>query len=294
MRRRLLLIVNPKAGLAQGHRFIRELAKIFSDAGYSVMIHITDSRGDACGITRDYGAQYDTVVCVGGDGTLNEVINGLMALEKKPKLGYIPAGTTNDFAASLNLSRNMTQAAYDIASGREHVIDVGKFDERYFSYIASFGAFTEASYNSSQDLKNTFGRLVYVLEGIKDIANLRSHHIRVESENGVFEGDYIFGAFSNSTSIAGMIKLADSAVDFNDGMFETMLIKMPENLAEVNKIVNSLLTRKYSEDVISFFHSSRAAVTLSEPTAWTVDGEYARIDNRVEICNVRDALTMLY
>lgn len=293
MSNKILFIVNPRSGTMKGKRNMPAIEKLLSDQGYEVDTRLTTARGDACEFARSHSGGCDMIICSGGDGTLNEVLSGLMSIDERPPVGYIPSGTTNDFASSLKISKKPLTAAKNILSGTPRSLDLGMLNDRYFTYVASFGAFTDASYSAPQSLKNVLGKLVYVLEGIKDIGNIRKRRVRFETDDGVYEDDYIFGAVSNSTSIAGMIRLEASLVDFNDGLFEVMLIKCPKNIIELNKIINSLLSQKYDPDVLTFFHTSRALVTADPEMPWTLDGEFAHGCEKIEIKNIRNAFRLI-
>lgn len=240
-------------------------------------------------------AGMDTVICCGGDGTLNETITGLMSIspEKRPRLGYIPAGSTNDFAASLGLPSTLRGAARMAVGTTESPIDVGRFTPighddlpmRYFSYIASFGIFTAASYSTPQSVKNVIGHLAYVLEGAKDLANIHPHHALFELADGTrLEGDYVFGAVTNTTSAGGIFKLPAGSVSMSDGEFEVFLVHNPRTLVELNKIASALMSTNFGGcPMIEFHHTSSVTVRLDQPLSWSLDGEEAMGGTTVEI-----------
>ncbi len=226
MSRRMLVVRNPKAGTFLAQNTFLEAAGVIFKSDYNVYVYSTQARGDATRVVREEGAGYDCVVAFGGDGTLSEVINGLMRLENPPVLGYIPAGTTNDFAAGLGIPRNIIRAAETVLEGEPAEIDVGCFNgERYFSYVASFGSFTKASYSAPQEAKNLLGYTAYLLEGLKGLGELRPYRVAVSTERGLFEGDFIFGAISNALSVGGVLKLSGSEVDLGAGLFEVIMIR---------------------------------------------------------------------
>lgn len=238
---------------------------------------------------------YDTVICCGGDGTLNETVNGLMSIpaDDRPALGYIPAGSTNDFAASVGLSSSLRGAARAAVSEQEMPLDIGlfrplgqeAFPSRFFTYIASFGLFTAVSYSTPQSVKNTMGHLAYLLEGVRDLANIQPHHARVELSDGrVLEDDYVFGAVTNTTSAGGMVKLPADCVSMSDGELEVLLVHHPRTVTELNKIVTALLQQDFDGcPLIDFCHAERASFTLTEPLRWSLDGEEACGGQHVEI-----------
>ncbi|MBQ4313713.1 MAG: YegS/Rv2252/BmrU family lipid kinase, partial [Clostridia bacterium] len=241
----------------------------------------------------DFAGEHDLVVCIGGDGTFNEVINGIVTSGAKTPLGYIPAGSTNDFANSLGLSSNIMTAAQNIMDGTPHSIDVGSFGDRYFSYVASFGAFTKASYSTPQNLKNALGHLAYVLEGIKDIPTIHSEHLRFELPDRALEGDYIFGAISNSTSLGGILKINPALVDIGDGLFEMLLIKVPRNADELLRIITALTKQQYDIDMIDFISASSVTVHAGVGLSWSLDGEMAVTDRTTLVSNVHHAISIV-
>jgi YegS/Rv2252/BmrU family lipid kinase len=242
----------------------------------------------------EYGHRNDLVVCCGGDGTLNEVVSGVIKLGLPLPLGYIPSGTTNDFASSLKISSHKESAAKAIMSGKERKLDIGLFNNiRNFCYVASFGAFTESSYTTPQSYKNSIGHLAYVLEGVKDIPNIRPYHVKVEANDQVYEDDYLFGAVSNSTSIGGIMKLDSSKVDLNDGLFEIMLIKTPKSPIDISRMLFSITKRDYNDKMIDFIKASEATFYMDEGISWTVDGEYIAGGSKIQIKNIPNAITFL-
>ena len=289
----LLLIMNPIAGQRRAAKFLAEIIALFSGYGYENIVYITAARGDGARIAKEHAHRADLVVCVGGDGTLNEVLDGVLRSGAGVPIGYIPAGSTNDFATSLSLSRNVIQAARDIMEGAPQPLDVGRFNDRHFSYVASFGAFTEASYGTPQSAKNALGHLAYVLEGVRELANLHPVHLRVEADGVVHEGDYLYGAVSNATSIGGILTMDPDRVDMNDGLFEVTLIRMPENLIDLSAIVHALTFRQYDMPLIDFFSAGRLCVSTGEDVPWTLDGEFEKGAQQVEIVNLHGAIRLL-
>ena len=235
--KKVLLIINPVAGKTKGRTATFLLADGLCRAGYVPTTYITGARGDARQITEQLAPHHELVICCGGDGTLNEVIDGLLDCGKQIPLGYIPAGSTNDFASTLHLKMQPVAELRDILDGHDDVMDVGLFnDTRHFSYIASFGIFTAASYNAPQSTKNALGHLAYLLEGSKELFAVQSHQIIAETVDKRYEGDYLFGAVCNSTSVAGLVKLNAGIVDMSDGLFEVILVRRPTNAAELARI----------------------------------------------------------
>lgn len=294
MEKRLLLVMNPCAGIKKANRYLPDLLRLFSDYGYVSTAYMTGKRGDGTEFARTHAAEADLIVCIGGDGTLNEVIEGLLKSGADCPLGYIPAGSTNDFAASLKISSNVMQAARDIMEGRPRTIDLGSFNGRCFSYVASFGAFTEAAYSTPQEVKNMLGHLAYIFEGMKDLANIRPIHLRLETDSGnAFEDDYIFGAISNSTSIAGFLTMDPTRVIIDDGLFEITLIKMPTAPMDLSRILYSLQTQQYDDKLIHACTAARAVIHSPAAVPWTLDGEYARGETDIIVENLHNALRLV-
>lgn len=290
---RMLLIVNPRAGTMQSQRNLFKIVDSFCAAGYEVTVRITQAAGDAYATAAACGGRYDMVVCVGGDGTLNEVTNGLMSLPVRPRLGYIPCGSTNDFASSLRLPKRPLDAVGKILAGAPCPIDVGRFKDRYFNYVASFGAFTESSYAAPQATKNYLGHLAYILEGIKDLPKIRPYYVRVTVNNRTFEDEYIFGGVTNTLSMGGILKLDRLDVSLSDGVFEIILVKNPVNAIEVQKIISSLTRQQFDTDLIEIFRADRAEFVMDEPLVWTLDGERAQGDTRTVIEIIPGAIEIM-
>ena len=293
MERKLLLIVNPVAGMMKTKTTLFNITNTFCKEGYFVTTQITQHRGHATELVIKYGASFDIIVCCGGDGTLNEVIEGLLKADINTPLGYIPSGSTNDFANTLQLSSKPTQAASDIITGSEYKLDIGLFGERYFSYIASFGAFTAASYKTAQEVKNTIGHMAYILEGIRELPTIQPYHVTFATEDKVYDGDYIFGSITNSTSVAGLVKLRGDLVDLCDGLFEVILVKNPQNIAQLNKIISSIVTSDFNNEMFEFFKASKLSIVSAESLSWTLDGEHVPDVSRVKISNIPGAVTLV-
>lgn len=289
--KKLLLIVNPCAGKKKVNRFLSQIISLFNRADYAVTVHITAARGEATTVAAECAAQFDVVVCAGGDGTFNEVVSGLVRVNAACPLGYLPAGSTNDFANSLGLSTNLLQATRDIISCEPMQFDVGKFADRFFSYVASFGAFTRASYATPQSAKNALGHLAYLLGGIKELTSIRGYDVKVETDTGeVFADSYIFGAISNSTSVGGVLTLNEKLVDLSDGLFEVLLIRKPRNAAELGRCVTDLLRQCYDSPMITFCSAKKVAITADPNMDWTLDGEQEKGHETVIAENLHHAV----
>lgn len=296
MSKKLLFIVNPKAGRTKSRGPLFDAASVYSEAGYLVSIRMTRRRGDATRLVESMGGEFDLIVCHGGDGTLNETVSGLMRLppESRPQISYLPGGSTNDFAASLNISPECAVAAQSAMRMRPRVLDVGKFGRRYFVYVASFGAFTKASYSVPQDVKNVFGHFAYILEGVRDLDTLRPYPMKLTADGEVLEGEYLFGAISNSTSIAGMMKLSPEDVAFDDGEFELLLVPVPKSPMQLQLLTRALMYQEYSESEGMIFRHVRSVVAETEQNIpWTLDGEFVPGAPRIDISIEENSIEML-
>jgi len=294
MSKKLLLIVNPCSGKAKMKNELLKVVQVFSDADYIVTVYPTKAREDATVRTRKVTpGEFDLVVVCGGDGTLNEAISGFMETGVKVTLGYIPAGTLNEWSSNIGIARNILKAAQDIPTGQEITLDTGKFGDKYFTYTASFGAFTSASYSVPQNVKNTFGQAAYFFEGIKELTNLKSYHLKFECEEKTVEGDYIFGGISNWMSLGGVLKLNESMEKLNDGFFEVLLIKKPDNIIKYQPLIDAILHKKFDYDGMEFFHTRRITVSGGEGLSWTLDGEYAEGKDVITVENIHSGITLV-
>lgn len=291
--RKLLMLVNPRAGRNKSRGPLFEAASLFSDAGYLLSIHQTTAPGDAAATAEREGGNYDLVVAVGGDGTLNETITGLLRLDRPPLLGYLPQGSTNDFAASLRISGNPVTAARAITAAQPRALDIGRWNDRRFVYVASFGAFTRTSYTASQSAKNALGHFAYILEGMMDLNSLRPYRVRLTADGEVLDGEYLFGAVCNSTSVGGLMKLDPERVVLDDGKFEILLVPSPRTPADLQNLIFALLNQQYDSEGLVFRHVSALHLETEEDLPWSLDGEYAASAPAVDIVNCRQALKML-
>lgn len=297
-RKKLLLIMNPKSGIMLAPKYLSEIVGKFSNAGYLTQILMTMGSGDARRFAMKYAADADIVVVSGGDGTLNEVIDGLITEGLKTKIGYIPAGSTNDFANSVGLPKSIFDCTDTIINGTPTSLDIGNFNGRYFSYIASFGAFTSTSYSIPQNVKNILGHTAYVLGGIKDIMSIKSVHAKIVADEGtpnevVSEGDFIFGAVCNSTSVGGILRLDRFDVDMNDGLMEVLLVRMPRDPMDLSDIVTSMLGGSFRSDQIELFSAKDIRVEIDSGTHWTLDGEYEEGSDICNITTIRSAISLI-
>lgn len=292
--KKILIIANPKAGKAKIKNDILKIIQVFSNGGFDVTVYPTKARGDATVKAQSLSqGEYDRVVVCGGDGTLNEVITGLMRSGIVCTLGYIPSGTLNEWSSSLKISRDTTVAAQDIITGTKIDLDVGKFDDKYFSYTASFGAFTEASYSAPQGVKNAIGQAAYFFEGLKSIGHIKPLHLRFKCDDREIEDDFWFGAVSNSMSVGGIVKFKDSVVNLNDGLFEVLLIKKPTKIAQFKSIVDGILRQDFTQDGIEFFHTRNVIVSGGADVPWTLDGEYCPGKEELTLSNIPSGLHLI-
>ena len=290
----MLFIMNPVSGQKRAAKFLPDLISLFNGAGYEVITYLTAATGDASRIARERGHVADLVVCCGGDGTLNETITGLIQAKVDVPVGYIPAGSTNDFASSLKLSGNIMQAAQEVLDGEPVSFDIGLFGNRYFSYVASFGAFTKSSYATPQSVKNALGHMAYVLGGITELSQLRKEHIRIEIDNMVIEDDFIFGAICNSTSVGGVLQLDPKIVDMSDGKFELMLVRAPKNLTEITECIQAVQNLDYTQcSMITFGSVSELTVYADPNMTWTLDGEREDGHEKIWVENLHHAIRLI-
>ena len=278
-----LFIINPVSGKKQILPHLPQIIRRLMDAGYLVTTAVTAERGEATDFASRYGGVYDLICCSGGDGTLNETLSGLARAGHHVPLGYIPCGSTNDFALSRSLSLDIDEAAENIASGSCRYFDVGCFGSHYFSYVAAFGAFSWLSYTTDQNLKNLLGHAAYILDGIRDLSKIKPYHVRLTADGKLHEGDFLFGAICNTTSIAGTLELPAQTVDAGDGLFEVLLVHAPKTLPEYEPVIRGLLTQDYSSPLIEFFQAEELHVVNPPDMDWSLDGEFPGHYDEVDV-----------
>ncbi len=297
LEKRLLFVINPYSGRTeirtQGVMIIDQFIK----AGYTVEVYTTQSAGDAIDYVERNGTRFDRIVCCGGDGTVNETLNGIMRLAQRPTLAIIPAGTTNDYAYTLHVPFSMPEAADVAAADKLFNIDVGSFNGRFFTYVAAFGIFTDVTYETPQSAKNILGSVAYIIEGVKRISSLRSYHVRVDYDGGEpIEDDFILGLFSNTVSVAG-IRTAFTDAELDDGLLEITLIKTPRTLLDAQAVLNLLLDFDNANlegvEFLRTIKTKSARVTCNEPLSWTVDGESGGVHMEADIRNVPRAINIV-
>ena len=292
--KKMLFVMNPYAGTRRGAKELSEILAVFNQANYEETTYMTSGTGDAFKIAKERSEGMDVVVCCGGDGTLNETMSGLLDAGRDIPIGYIPAGSTNDFASSLKLSLNPIQAAKDIVEGEPVAYDAGRFGNRYFTYVASFGAFTRVSYNTPQYVKNALGHTAYLLSGISELSQIRDIHIRMEMNGQVIEDDFLFGAISNSTSVGGILTLSPDRVDMGDGLFEILLVRKPRNFTELTECVTAMQNMDYFAcPNITFCSASSVQISTYEDMNWTLDGEKAEGDKEILVENLHHAMRLI-
>lgn len=284
MKKHMMLLINPVAGRGLVKTNFGEALEVFYSGGYIPTVYFTEYAGHARELARDFGGDYDLLVCLGGDGTLSDVMSGLAELPEHPPIGYIPIGTANDVATTLGLSHNLLRAARDIVNGRAIPYDLGLMSSgETFSYVAAFGAFTDVSYQTSQQVKQALGHLAYILEGMTRLTKLKHYKTRVEYDGGIIEEDLCFGGVTNSTSVAGLVRLDDSLVGLGDGKFELILIRTPTSVIGLNSIISGILSRNYNNEYVTVLQTSKVRFTFEEPVPWTRDGEDGGMHDQITL-----------
>lgn len=293
MKKKLLFVFNPRSGKGQIKSRLLDIVDTMVKEEYEVTIHPTQASRDAQRLVEKEAAAYDLVVCSGGDGTLDEVVTGMMKNKKKVPIGYIPAGSTNDFAKSMKIPKDMVRAARTAVKGKSFSCDIGSFNNDYFVYVAAFGLFTDVSYETSQDLKNLLGHVAYILEGAKRLFPLPTYTLRVESEEEVIEDTFLYGMVSNSVSVGGFKGVIGQEVQLDDGEFEVTLIRSPRNPLELNRIIACLTNITSETDLIYSFKTKHITFQSEEPIPWTLDGEFGGSHQQVTIENIQKALKII-
>lgn len=294
--KKLLFIFNPNAGKGLVRPKLADMLDIFVKAGYEVTVYPTQKYRDGfykVANTAELAELYDLVVCSGGDGTLDEVVTAMMQKEHPIPIGYIPTGTTNDFAKSLHIPKDMLKAADTAVNGEVFACDVGSFNEDIFVYIAAFGIFTDVSYQTRQEMKNVLGHLAYVLEGMRRLYNVPSYHIKVTHDDEVIEENFIFGMVTNSRSVGGFRNMTGKNVVFDDGEFEVTLIKTPKSPLALQEIIASLLIEQIDTKHMYTFKASHLTFEAIEEIPWTLDGEFGGEHDHVSIHNRKKELKIM-
>lgn len=300
--KKALFILNPYSGKGQIRNHLLEIVDILVKDGYEVTVYPTQEQGDASRAMRERKKSYELIVCSGGDGTLDEIVTGMMQSGFKTTIGYIPAGSTNDFANSLRIPSTMKKAAETVVNGTVFSCDVGRFNDDVFVYIAAFGLFTEVSYGTRQEMKNMLGHMAYLLEGVKHLQNIKSYHLKVTSvsENGettVIEDNFVYGMVTNSYSVGGFKSIAGNVfkgkIALDDGLFEVTLIRTPKNPMELNSILAALAIQNIDTQYMYSFKSGRLVIESEEEIAWTLDGEFGGTHTEVTLTNEKRAMDIM-
>lgn len=292
--KKLLFVYNSHSGKGLIKNKLMEIIDIFTKSGYLVTAYPTQRAMDGYDRVCEADGLYDMIVCSGGDGTLNEVISAMMThINKRPVLGYIPAGSTNDFASTLGIPKNMLKAAAKISDGEIMSYDVGLMNGRYFNYVAAFGLFTDVSYKTPQNVKNVLGHQAYVIESLKSLSNIKSYYLTIHSNEMEIKGSYIYGMISNSRSVGGMKGISGKDVELDDGLFEVTLVKEPVSPLELQQIVAGLLSKSQKSPMVERFKTDRITIESDKAVEWTVDGENGDAHQRVEISVVNKAIDIV-
>ena len=288
-----LFIYNPNGVHMQIKYNLYDVLNTLSKEYKDLVVYASTKTKDIINYVKKNGSKYELIIVSGGDGSLSEAVNGIMSLKKKPKLGYIPAGSTNDYASSLKLSKDMKKCAKQIVDHKDiKKIDIGKFNNDYFVYVAAFGAFTEVAYSTPQDIKNAIGHLAYLLNGINSISKIKSYDLSIKSDNETYDGKYIYGMITNTLSVGGMYHLNNRNVKLDDGLFEVMLIEKPKDLIELQEITAALLNSKIKTKHVKIFKTKGLTIIPKSNMSWTLDGEYGGSPKKVSIKNISKEITL--
>lgn len=290
--KKMLLLANYHSGKGIIKLNIADMIDYYTKAGYEITVYSSQYASHITKLIGEKGAEYDHILCCGGDGTLNEAVNGIMSLDKKPNLSYIPCGSTNDFANSINIPTIVEDSYKTAVDGKPIAIDIGKFNDKYFAYVAGFGKFTNISYETPQNIKNILGYQAYLISAIKDLLNNKTYSMKITYDKGVIQDDIMIGLVSNSNSIAGIRKIFENYADLKDGLFEVLLVKNPKNKKFLQNIVTSILEKNFDNDLFYSFKTSKITFECEEDIKWTIDGEYGGDCSFAEISVEKQALNI--
>ena len=293
MGKKLLFIYNPHSGKGLIRNYLADIVDTMVKAGFEVTIYPTQAPADATRKVQEEASRYDRIVCSGGDGTLDEVVTGMMSLQQRVPIGYIPAGSTNDFGNSLGIDKDMRRAAESAVNGRPYPVDIGRFNKDNFVYVAAFGIFTEVSYATSQDLKNALGHVAYLLEAVKQLADIPSFRMQVEYDGNMIYDEFIYGMITNTKSVGGMKGIIPGAIDLQDGVFEVTLIRTPKTPIDLTDIVNFLLGNSKESEFVYSFQTGELKFTAAEQVPWTLDGEFGGAHEVVNVKNMHEAVEIM-
>lgn len=290
--KKLLFIYNPKAGRAAIGNHLGDIIDIFTKGGYEVTIYPTQCQGDGEVRVKERYHDFDRIVVSGGDGTLDEIVTGLMDVKAKIPVGYIPAGSTNDFARSLGLPKMMRKSAQIAVKGKDFLCDIGQFNDRYFVYVAAFGLFTDVTYETDQNLKNRLGYAAYLAEAVKRLKSLEVLPLTITYDGNVIRDNFLVGMITNSASVGGIKGITGPDVQLDDGLFEVLLVKAPESLMDLNLIPPAILDRRIKSDCVLSFKCEKILVESDEPISWTLDGEFGGCVDKAWISNIKRGLNI--
>lgn len=290
--KKMLFVYNPNSGKTQINDHLSKVVQTLTKE-YEVVIYPTKERMDAHRVVLESDGRFDVIACSGGDGTLNEVVSAVMEHKNPPVVGYIPSGSTNDYAKTLGISSDMVKAATDIVMGNHVSCDVGLFNGRYYNYVAAFGAFTEVSYATSQEIKNLLGRQAYLIEGIKSLPYIKPMHMTIEVNGEVVEGDFLYGMITNTKSVGGFANAAGRDVELNDGLFEITFVRQIDDLMDFNKLMTALLNRNFTSPMIYHVKAGQVKITSAEPIPWVLDGEFGGVQQEVDVKIIKNAFRII-
>ena len=294
MKTPLMMIINPAAGRGGYKKNLPEALKMLSDAGYAVSVFFTEHRGHATELAAEYGAGFEKLLVLGGDGTLAEAIAGLMSMEIRPQVGYIPIGTANDIARTVGLTKNdILEGVRRFLKGEAKAFDTGRRDGGYFNYVAAFGAFTEVSYGTPQEFKKQLGEAAYLIGAAKSLSKLKSRHVRVEYDGGELEGEFLYGGVSNAYSVGGVVDLPRDEIDLGDGLHELIMVKKLPSAAALASLAAKVLSHDYSSEYIVLLHTKRARFIFDEPETWSFDGEDGGAHSDISFENCPRAIQLI-
>lgn len=294
MKTPVMMIINPAAGRGGYKKNLPEALKMLSDAGCAVSVFFTERRGHATELAAEYGAGFEKLLVLGGDGTLAEAIAGLMSMEIRPQVGYIPIGTANDIARTVGLTKNdILEGVRRFLKGEPRAFDTGRRDGGYFNYVAAFGAFTEVSYGTPQEFKKQLGEAAYLIGAAKSLSKLKSRHVRVEHDGGELEGEFLYGGVSNAYSVGGVVDLPRDEIDLGDGLHELILVKKLPSAAALASLAAKVLSHDFSSEYIVILHTKKARFIFDEPETWSFDGEDGGAHSDISFENCPRAIQMI-
>ncbi|WP_026496284.1 diacylglycerol/lipid kinase family protein [Butyrivibrio sp. WCD3002] len=292
-KKKMLFIYNPKAGKERIRSNLIDIIDVFARGGYDITVYPTKERGDGTTAVMEYDDSYDIIACSGGDGTLDEIVSGMWKSKRKTPIGYVPAGSTNDFAVSLGIPSQMHEAAKTIVNGNEYACDIGIMNDETFVYIAAFGLFTDVSYQTRQDVKNILGHMAYILEGAKRLSEISSYHMKVTTDEGVIEDDFVFGMVTNSRSVGGFKDITGKNVTMDDGVFEVTLVKLPDNMLDMSNLLAAFINRDINTELMYCFKTKHIEFDSKESISWTRDGEFGGNHTHVDIRNENKVINIM-